>query len=295
MSKLLILPSSLKQIDDLLLDVDGFILSIECLSINSSFYIKLSEIDKIILKLKKHQKEVFISLNKNMFNNDLNFLEDALKKLSHFDISGILYYDISVLSIAKRLNLNLSLVWSQEHLTTNYLTCNYYYEKGCKYVYLSSEITLNEILEIKEKTKLLTIVPIFGYLPMFASKRHVVKNYLDSFNLKEPSTKYFLEKENKNYPIIDNDLEVTVYSSDILNGLDEYLILKQKKIDYVTLNSFNIKEEQFKTVVSLYKTVTYDNKDNYNHIIDRMFSNIDKGFLYKETIYKVKKSEKDCN
>ena len=53
-----------------------------------------------------------------MFNNDLKQLEDVLIKLSNFNIAGVLYYDISVLSIVKRLKLNIHLVWSQEHLTT---------------------------------------------------------------------------------------------------------------------------------------------------------------------------------
>ena len=37
MTKLLIIPSSLEQIDDLIKDADGFILSIENLSINPNF------------------------------------------------------------------------------------------------------------------------------------------------------------------------------------------------------------------------------------------------------------------
>lgn len=290
MTKLLVIPSSIKQISDLN-DADGFIISIDKLSINGNFYVSIDELEDIIEKNKRLKKELFVSLNRNMFNEDLKYLEETLKKLDNFDISGILYYDISVLSIVKKLNLKLNLVWSQEHFTTNYLTCNYYYEKGCKYVYLSSEITLKEILEIKQNTQLLTIVPIFGYLPMFASKRHVVKNYLKNFELNDNSKINYLEKENKNYPIIDNNKEVTVYNSDILNGLDEYLILSKKEIDYVTLNGFNIKEEKFKKIVNLYKTVTDNNIDDYNNMINSMLHNISKGFLYKETIYKVKKSE----
>ena len=62
------------------------------------------------------------------------------------------FYDLSVLSMRDRLHLKTPLIWSQEHMTTNYNTCNYYYEKGCEYVYLSSEITEEEIKEIKEKS-----------------------------------------------------------------------------------------------------------------------------------------------
>lgn len=283
MAKLLIIPSSL---EDLNLDVDGFIIGIKGLSVNNNFYISIRRLEKIVTKLKQNKKEVFISLNKNMFNKDLLLLEEVLLKLDKLHIDGLLYYDISVLSIIDRLNLNIPLIWSQEHLTTNYLTCNYYEEKKVKGVYLSSEITLQEVEEITKKTKMVTILPIFGYLPMFNSKRHIVKNYLNTFNLKDNSKINYLEKGNNLYPILDNKEEVTVYSSHILNGLNEFLLLN---VHYVTLNSFNIDEEKLKKVAYMFKTVNKENVSNYDAEINKMFNNIDKGFFYKETIYKVKK------
>ena len=38
---------------------------------------------------------------------------------------------------------------------------------------------------------------------MFVSKRHLVKNYLECFNLKDDSDLHYLEKEGKKYPILD--------------------------------------------------------------------------------------------
>lgn len=55
------------------------------------------------------------------------------------------------------------------------------------YTYLSAEITLDEIIEISKNTSVKLIVPTFGYLPIFASMRHTVKNYLNRFNLKDNS------------------------------------------------------------------------------------------------------------
>ena len=37
---------------------------------------------------------------------------------------------------------------------------------------------LDNILEIRKNTQVKLMVNIFGYLPMFVSKRHIVKNYL---------------------------------------------------------------------------------------------------------------------
>lgn len=282
-TKILIYPRFLDQIKKSINLIDGFIIGINGLSVNTSLNINKEEIDTYL----SLGKEVFVSLNKNMFNDDLENLKETLVYLNNKNIKGVLFYDLSILNLVKKLKLNIPLVWSQEHLTNNYLTCNYYAEKGVEFVNISGEITLKEILEIRKNTDLKLIVPIFGYLPMFNSKRHIVNNYLDTFNLEKNSKIYYMYKEGKKYPIIDNELGTTAYSSQILDGYEELNILKDNNIDYVTLNSFNIEDDKFIKVLKIYN----GEKNN----IDDLFSNLDKGFLYKETIYRVKKDEKGSN
>ena len=55
----------------------------------------------------------------------------------------------------------------------------------------------------------------------------------------------------------------------------------------MTLNSYRIPNDKFIQVASLFYKREYRSDE-----IDNMFSNTDKGFLYKETIYRVKKNEK---
>lgn len=283
MSKILIIPSD----NNLNNESDGYIIGLKSLSVNMPVYFELDELVEFIKKIKDNNQEVFISLNKNMHNGDLKYLEEVMQTLNGLNIDGVLYYDIGVVNIWKRLKLDYELVWAQEHLTTNYLTCNYWYDKGVKYAYLASEITTDEILEIKENTEMKLMIPIFGYLPMFVSKRHAVKNYLDYFNLKDNSDINYITKESKVYPIVDDENGTTVYSSSILNGIGE--TLKLINIDYLVLNSFNI-GDNFKKVVKMFKNVDEKNIDEYTNKLDQLF-NSDRGFLYSRTIYKVKNNE----
>ena len=283
MSKILIIPSD----NNLNNDCDGYIIGVKNLSVNMPVYFELDELLEFIKKIKNNNQEVFISLNKNMHNGDLESLEVLLQALNELNIDGVLYYDIGVVNIWKRLKLDYELVWAQEHLTTNYLTCNYWYDRGVKYAYLASEITSDEILEIKENTSMKLMVPIFGHLPMFVSKRHAVKNYLDYFNLKDNSSINYITKEAKVYPIVDDANGTTVYSSSILNGIGERL--KLINIDYLVLNSFNIGDD-FKKTVKMFKNVDENNIDDYTNELDQLF-NSDRGFLYSRTIYKVKNNE----
>lgn len=283
MSKKLIIPSDMKMIRRLKNKVDGYIIGVDGLSVNMPCYFKLEEVLSIIKKYK--EKEIFISLNKNMHDSDLSFLKETLLKLDKTKIKGIIYYDISIVNFKEELKLNLDLVWNQEHMTNNYFTINYWKEHGVNYTWLSNDITLDEIKEIRNKVDSKLMIQLFGYVPMFTSYRHLVNNYLNTFKLNSKN-EYYIEKENKVYSIVDDERGTTVYSNNILNAIKESLVLKD--IEYIVLNSYNIDCDCFEIVVELFNNLNEKNKEEYSSIIYNMFNNTDSGFLYKETVYKVK-------
>ncbi len=267
---------------------DGVILGIKSLSVNLPFYIELEDLQDY-MDLKKRGKKIFIMLNKNMHNKDLEKLKKTMLELEQYSIDGVFYYDISVVNLKEKLQISYPLIWSQEHLTTNAGTCNFWAQHGIEGVYLSSEITLNEIEEIRKNTNVSLFVNIFGYLPMFDSKRHLVKNYLKCFRLTENGNLYYLKKEGNEYPIVDDENGTTVYSAHILNAAKEVLKLQQIGTEYVVLNSFLIEEEAFHQIVHLLQNLTEENQEQIENTINKLCrQNVDKGFLYKETIYKIK-------
>lgn len=279
MSKLLLIPRSFEEINETLNYVDGYIIGYKDLSINMNLNIDSNELDRL-----PKDKDIFISINKNLENRDLEVVRTALTKLNNYNIKGVLFYDVGLINIYDSMNLNYDLVLSQEHLSTNYNTINFY---NTKYTYLSSDITLDEINEISKNTKSILMVNVFGYLPMFFSKRHIVKNYLDYFKLKDDSIINYFEKEGNIYPIIDNELGTVCYSSNILNGLKESLNMN---VEYKVINSFNI--NNIIEVLKIFKNVNKDNINVYFTKLNNMFDNCDSAFLNKKTIYRVKKNEK---
>lgn len=270
--KLLIIPNNLNQIEDL--NIDGFIVGVKGLCVNVNLELSVAEINSL-----NTSKEIFVALNKNIHNADLKYLEEVMRSLKN--IKGVLYYDAAVVSLYQKISPSYALVWSQEHLVTNSVTCNYWLSKGVKMAYLSGDITLDEIIKIRENTKMQLIAPIFGYLPMFVSKRHLVKNYLECFNIKDNSNIYYLKKDDNLYPLLDKD-NTSVFSAHILNGFDA---LEHLDVDYITLNAFLIDDDKFKEVVRIFKERKCSEK------LNEMFSNLDTCFLYKETIYRVKRND----
>ena len=260
---------SIKDTDNAKKIADAYILPIDDLSINYETTFNIDEIKQI-----NNIKKSFVVINKNIHNEELNKLKEMLLEIEKINVLGIIFYDISIVNIKNKLNLKTPLVWHQEHLSTNYKTVNYWNTKGVEYAYLSSELTKRELDEIAKNTKVKTLTNVFGYIPMFTSKRNLVNNYLETFNLKDNNKIKIIKNEGKAYIIKDEKKGTTVYSDYILNALDEDF----SNFDYIVFNSNDIDEEDVCDTIKKYKEGNNDYKYPINH-----------GFLYQETIYKVKK------
>lgn len=288
MSKNLIIPKSFSELTKLIDIVDGFIIGIKDLSVNLPTFFSINEVEKIVNLCNDKKREIFISINKNMHNSDIDLLKNTLINLSKLNIGGIMFYDISVLNINKELNLNLNLIWNQEHLVTNYNTINFYRLLGVDGAYLSSELSLEEIKKIRNNTNCSLFINVFGYIPMFTSKRPLVNNYLKTFDLKDISKINYLQKENNLYPIV-SEGTTTIYSSKICSYILEMPYFKDN-FEYLIFNSFNIKDSDFEKVIEIYNNLKNNCKENFNKLNLLLNYNCDTGFLYKETVYKVKKN-----
>ena len=153
---------------------DGIILAIDKYSVESICTFSVDEIKDIV---NNTDKEVFIKFNKNILNDDIEDVKKILLELDKLNIKGIFFYDLAILQLKKELNLKLDLVWNQTHMVNNYKTCDYYYYKGVKYALLGKEITLEEIKEIINKSKITSMVEVISKPSVAFSKRKLLTNY----------------------------------------------------------------------------------------------------------------------
>ena len=278
---------SKKNIPDYLNYTNSFIIGLKDFSINYVEY-DIYEIEK--LKKDYPQLELFISINKNIFNNDLPLLEDYLLKLNKLKVNGILFYDLSVMYLCHKYHLDIPLIWGAEHMTTNYNTCNYYYNKGCKYTFLSSEITCDEIKEIKEKSPIKLISFVFGYPLVSFSKRKLLTNYFLYHQLKKDNDWYTIKSDDEHkYFIKENKLGTSILYGKVMNGIKPVNDLKDI-LDYGLLSNELMDEEVFKKGLMVYKNFI-DEKIDVNEAqkeINELVQSDDTVFYYKKTIYKVK-------
>lgn len=262
---------------------EAFIFGLKNFSSGYNNELTLEEIKKL---RKEYDGELFIAINKNIFNSELVALEQALIELDKIKIDGILFYDMAVLSIKRRLKLHIPLLWNQTHMVTNFNTCNYYYEKGCDFGVLSGEITLEEINEIKSKTNMKLFLNVFGYPIMGYTRRHLLSNFFKSIKKEKEKNIYTIKNNNEDYIVSEEENGNALYYGKLLNGS---IIIPDTSVDYVILNDNLIEEELFKKVLELFKKLIDTKDKKYIEEIDKLVGT-DRGFFFKKTIYKVKKN-----
>lgn len=250
-------------------DIDGIILSIDKLSVNDNYYIDVDELDKIDFM----GKEVFVSINKLMHNSDLEYLRTVMYKLKDKDIR-ILFYDMAVYNIAYEYNMVSKLVINQDHLNASTLSNKFYLKRGIKGSYITSDITIDELLEIKKNSGMEVFFLAYGYAPIFYSRRYLITNYLKYINEENDGDDYKIVSDTGNtYPIDEEEYGTTIYTEKPINLLNYIDLLKD--IDYLVLKSNKIDNDEFNKMVD--KFIKHEK-------IDEEYI----GFFKTKTTYKVK-------
>lgn len=277
--KILVVPTStnIKKYEK---NAQAFLFGLKNFSYTTKINLNINQIKKI---KQQTDKEIFIKIDKNIFNKDLEKLKQNLIEIDKLNINGIMFYDLSVMSIAKNLNLKTPLIWNQNYFVTNYKTCKYYEKEGIQGVVISSEITKEEILEIRKNTKLTLFVNIFGYQMMAFSKRKLITNYFKYLKEKNLKKKNYIIEKDKKYRIIETQEGTIILSDKILNGIKYKQLFEDNNINYLILDQTMIKDRPF------LKTLDIINNNKQEEI---PIKNTDELFLNKKTIYKVKKWKK---
>lgn len=284
--KILIEPITKKRIYE---NTDGLILSLKDYSVQSINYYNIEEIKKI--KDDNPNIEIFININKNLMNEDIEPLKELLKEIDNIEVNGIFFYDSAILQLHRELNLKTDLVWSSTHMVNNYKTCDYYYDKGCKYALLGKEITFDEIKEIITDSKITSIVEVIGLPSVAFSKRKLITNFYSDLGKDSKDSITVEEKITKEKYIVNEDSNGTSFFLDrLVNGTPIIKSLYDIGCKYIIIREYGINNELFEELVKDTKDYIKNkcNNDDYIEKYKKLgdFTN----FFFKKTIYKVKKN-----
>ena len=286
--KLLIEVSQKKQL--YLSEVDGLILALHGYSVESVCTFTLEEIQNI---RDKYHGELFVKINKNFMNEEIDGLREVLLKLQDLSITGIFFYDLAVLELWRELSLSYDLVWNQTHMVNNYKTCNYYYSKGVKYALLGKEITLDEILEINDKSTISTMIEVVSRPSVAFSKRKLLTNYYHDMGKKAKQELVIREGvTGDDYHLFEDDNGTQFFLNTITNGTGIIKSLYDSGIPYIIMREFGL-EDVFGELVRDTKKYLSDGCVDCYYVEKYKKLGDSTNFFFKKTIYRVKKNEKN--
>ena len=273
MSKILL---KINDVKELSYEADGYILGIDKYSFLFGKTFSIDEIKKIKDDLKG--KEIFVSFNRVIFNSELEDYKKKLKKVDSLGISGIIVGDIAALTY----DIKTNVILDQMHLNNSFYAINHYYNNGVYGTVLTNDITLSEINYIKKNTKSVLFKQVFGYPHLSTSKRRLISNYKEYFNINDTSSIYEISEKNSNniYKIIEDNFGTHILGDKVLN-----LLSFDIDVDYKIVDGFMLGD--VKKVLEIFM----NNKKDKNDWINDTY-NANYGFINKETIYRVKKDER---
>lgn len=227
-------------------------------------------------------KDVFVALNRVIYNSELEDYKKTLMELDKLGLKGIIVGDIAALTY----DLKTNIVLDQLHLNNSYLSINHYYKNNGCGCFLTNDITKDEINEIKENTNAKLLKQVFGYTHLSTSVRKLVTNYLKHFKLDDKSSVNYIKEINSDdyYVIKEDEFGTNILSSKILNLFNEK---DEINVDYLVIDSYLLDDGIVNDAVNAFVNNDKVLNDKLCKLIDT-----NNGFIDKKTIYKVKNYEK---
>lgn len=136
----------------------------------------INEIKEGVKFAHSHQKKVYVTVNIVMHNREVKELKEYLKALKECDIDAIIISDPGMISIAKKLGLEIHL--STQQSTLNYEAVQFWKDEGVTRVVLGREASKEDIREIRNRVDIEIECFIHGAMCASYSGRCVLSNFL---------------------------------------------------------------------------------------------------------------------
>ncbi|WP_062355619.1 peptidase U32 family protein [Bacillus kwashiorkori] len=304
--ELLLTPTKLSDLEPLInAGADAFVIGEQQFGLRLAGEFTRGDVLKAVDIIHSHNKKVYVAVNAIFHNEKLDDVTDYMQFLQTANVDGVLFGDPAVLMIARDVAPKLKLHWNPETTATNWFQCNYWGKRRALRSVLSRELSMDEIIEIKENTDVEIEVQVHGMTCMFQSKRKLVGNYFEfrkeQMELKHDDNQqlflYDAERDNK-YPIFEDVNGTHIMSPNDICIIDELEELIDANIDSFKIEGVLKTTDYLVTVTKLYRNaidLAVENRKQYNKVKADLVKQIeevqpvnrplDTGFFYKETVY----------
>ncbi|HDX9579890.1 U32 family peptidase [Bacillus cytotoxicus] len=254
----------------------------------------------------ENNMKVYVAMNAMFHNEKVEVLKDYVSFLQEVNVDAVVFGDPAVLMTVREVAPNMKMHWNTETTATNWFTCNYWGRKGAKRAVLARELSLDEIVELKENAEVEVEVQVHGMTCMFQSKRSLVGNYFEyqgremEIEKKKYEENIFLHDHERNnkYPIYEDANGTQIMSPNDICFVDELDELIDAEIDSLKIDGVLKSSDYIVEVTKKYRKaidLCVEDRDAYYDIKDDLYKEIeeiqpvnrplDTGFFFKETVY----------
>lgn len=268
-NKLIIIPNSSNDIKDLKnVGIEAFIFPLEKYSIGYNEY-SIEELNSLDINK-------YLLINRILNTKEIDELIIDLLKINN--IKGIFFEDLGVYEKLK--DSKYELINYQTHFGTNYQSINCMLSTKMDSYVIANDLTYDEIKQIVDNVIKPVVLFIFGKSEVMYSRRKLLSNFKEFYNL-DKTNNLIVEKVSKvNFDIKENNFGTYLFDANYYNGTD-LLKINTNNVKYYLINALDVDIKMLLEIINLI------NNQNINLIKD-LDPLINDGFLYQETIYRVK-------
>ncbi|MGX9135360.1 peptidase U32 family protein [Rummeliibacillus sp. JY-2-4R] len=305
--ELLVTPQSIDHIKALIqAGADAFLIGEQQFGLRLAGEFNIEQVASATKLIHDSGKKVYVAMNAIYHNDRVDSLAPYMQKMSEIGVDAIVFGDPAVVIAKREAGVELPLHWSPETIATNWFQANYWGKKGATRACLARELSMDEIIEIKENAEVEIEVQVHGMTCMFQSKRPLLGHYfmyegkaMEVENRKNARNMFLHDKErNSKYPIYEDLNGTHIYSPNDMCIIDELDELFEAEVDAFKIEGVLQSEEYVVTVTEMYRKAIdayAKSPDDYFDIKEELLAKIeeiqpelrplDTGFFFKETVY----------
>ncbi|MGB5946062.1 peptidase U32 family protein [Paenisporosarcina sp.] len=305
--ELLVTPQSVAHIEQLIeAGADAFLVGEQQFGLRLAGEFTIDDIEKSVILAHAANKKVYVAMNALYHNNRVDLLRPYMEKLESCGVDGITYGDPAVVMVKREADLQVPLHWNTEMTATNWFTANYWGKRGANRAVLARELSMDEVIEIKENAEVAIELQVHGMTCMFQSKRSLLGNYflyqdkaMEIENRTSQKNMFLHDKERANkYPIFEDANGTHIFSPNDMCIIDELGELIDAGIDSFKIDGVLQEAPYVTKVTNLYRQAIdayMESSEVYDEMKNDLLAEVeeiqpeirplDTGFFFKETVY----------
>ncbi|MDY0939262.1 peptidase U32 family protein [Priestia megaterium] len=305
--ELLVTPTAVSEIESLLqAGATAIMVGEQRYGLRLAGEFKREDIVEAVNIAHQHDAKVYVAMNGLFHNDKIAELNEYILFLKEASVDAIVFGDPAVLMAVRETAPEMKMHWSTETTGTNWYSCNYWGRKGAKRAVLARELSMDSIIDIKEKAEVEIEVQVHGMTCMFQSKRSLLGNYfeyqgkvMEIENRKVEKDMFLLDNERDNkYPIFEDENGTHIMSPNDMCIIDELSEMIDAEVDVFKIDGVLKSPQYILEVTKKYRQaidLCVDDREEYENVKDDLLEEIeslqpinrplDTGFFFKETVY----------